>query len=175
MAAVIAIDNSAVTAMLEALQERVGNMSPILRTIAEDSMERTKQRFATSTAPDGARWAANTQATLVAYLGKRRGFSEKTGKINAKGQKLAIAKKPLIGESGDLSRQLVASADETSATMGSTMIYAAMQHFGGTKSQFPRLWGDIPARPFMPITANGELYLQEQEVILEMLQGYLQG
>ena len=32
------------------------------------------------------------------------------------------------------------------------MAYAAMQQFGGTKSQFPHLWGDIPARPFLGIS-----------------------
>lgn len=172
MAAVIAINNGAVTALLEALQERVGNMSPVLRAIGEDVMERSKQRFSTSTAPDGSPWAANTQATLIAYLGKRRGFSDKTSKINAKGQKLAIGKKPLIAQ-GTLADQLKTDPTDTSVIIGSTMGYAAMQQFGGTKSQFLHLWGDIPARPFLPITASGDLYPQEQELILDMLQNYL--
>lgn len=172
MATVIAINNSAVTAMLEALQERVGNMSPVLRAIGEDVMERSKQRFSTSTAPDGTPWAENTQATLIAYLNKRRGFSDKTGKVNAKGQKLAISKKPLIAH-GTLANQLKTEPTDTSVIIGSTMEYAAMQQFGGQKSQYPNLWGDIPARPFLPISADGELYPQEQEMILEMLQDYL--
>jgi phage gpG-like protein len=35
------------------------------------------------------------------------------------------------------------------------MPYAAMQNFGGTKAEFPHLWGDIPARAFFPDKARG--------------------
>lgn len=173
MPTVIAINNSAVNALLESLQQRTSNMSPVLMAIGENIMERTKQRFSSATAPDGTPWAANSQTTLMRYLNKRGGFTKKTGKISAKGQKLAMGKKPLMGESGDLARQFVVSADEQGVTVGSTMIYAAMQQFGGTKSQFPKLWGDIPARPFLPVMANGDLYPQEVAHIVDMLQDYL--
>lgn len=173
MPTVIAINSSAVNALLDTLQQRTNNMSPVLMTIGENIMERTKQRFSTATSPDGTPWAANSQTTLMRYLAMRGGFSKKTGKISAKGQKLAIGKKPLMGESGDLARQFVVNADEHGVTVGSTMIYAAMQQFGGKKSQFPNLWGDIPARPFLPVMSNGDLYPQEEEQIIDMIQNYL--
>lgn len=173
MATVIAIESSAVSALLETLQQRTSDLSPVLLVIGEDIMERTKQRFSSATAPDGTPWAANSQTTLMRYLGKRGGFSDKTGKISAKGQKLAIGKKPLLGESGDLARQFVVNANEQGVTVGSSMIYAAMQQYGGKKSQFPNLWGDIPARPFLPVTANGDLYPQEEAHIIDMLRDYL--
>jgi phage gpG-like protein len=31
-----------------------------------------------------------------------------------------------------------------------------MQQFGGTKNEFPFLWGDIPARPFLGISNDDE-------------------
>ncbi len=31
-----------------------------------------------------------------------------------------------------------------------------MQQFGGNKSKFPNLWGDIPARPFLGISDADE-------------------
>ncbi len=40
--------------------------------------------------------------------------------------------------------------------IGSSMNYAAMQQFGGNKSEFPFLWGDIPARPFLGISDEDE-------------------
>jgi phage gpG-like protein len=173
MPTVIAIDSSQVNALLEALEQRTSNLSPVLMAIGEDVMARTKQRFSTATAPDGTPWAANSQATLMRYLARRGGFSKKTGKVTAKGQKLAINKKPLMGESGDLARQFFVSSDERSVTVGSSMIYAAMQQYGGKKSQFPKLWGDIPARPFLPVRSNGDLYPQEEAHIVTMLQDYL--
>lgn len=173
MAITITIDNSAVLSLLARLQERTSNMSPVLSAVGEDILERTKQRFSTATAPDGTPWAPNSQITLIRYLEKRGGFAGKSGKINAKGQKLAINKKPLMGETGDLARQFFVQTSAQDVTIGSTMIYAAMQQFGGTRSKFPHLWGDIPARPFLPVTKTGDLYPQEQEQIVSMLQDYL--
>lgn len=179
MPTVIAINNIAVNALLERLQQRTSDLSPVLRAIGEDIMERTKQRFSTATAPDGTPWAANSQVTLMHYLNKSEKnspgkiFSAKTGKISAKGQKLAIGKKPLKGEGDDLARQFVVLPDEHGVTVGSSMLYAAMQQFGGKKSQFPNLWGDIPARPFLPVMSNGDLYPQEEAQIIDMIQDYL--
>ena len=34
-------------------------------------------------------------------------------------------------------------------TWGTNVVYARMMHYGGLKSVFPHLWGDIPARPFL--------------------------
>ena len=86
---------------------------------------------------------------------------------------LAMSKKPLIGHSGDLCRQFHVSTTPTSVTIGNSMVYAAIQQFGGTKVQFPRLWGNIPARPFLPVKQSGELYPADQAKILEMLRSYL--
>lgn len=175
MPTVIAINNSAVNALLESLQQRTSDLSPVLMAIGEDIMERTKQRFSTATAPDGTPWAANSQVTLMRYLAKRDGFSKKTGKINAKGRQLAVGKKPLTGESGDLARQIVNNSGRNGneIVVGSTQGYAAMQQYGGKKSQFPNLWGDIPARPFLPVMSNGDLYPQEEQYIIDMIQDYL--
>jgi phage gpG-like protein len=68
-----------------------------------------------------------------------------------------------------LANQFVVNAQENSLLVGSTMKYAAMQQFGGKKSQFPHLWGDIPARPFLPITPSGTLYPDEKDKILAAL------
>ncbi len=45
--------------------------------------------------------------------------------------------------------------------VGSTMEYAAMQQFGGRKSEFPHLWGDIPARPFLGLSAADKSAIDE--------------
>jgi phage gpG-like protein len=49
----------------------------------------------------------------------------------------------------------------------STMEYAAMQQFGGSKTEFPNLWGDIPARPFFGI-AN-----EDEDAILKIIRDHL--
>ena len=47
------------------------------------------------------------------------------------------------------------------------MEYAAMQQFGGIKSEFPHLWGDIPARPFLGVSES------DAEEILAIVHDYL--
>ncbi len=175
MSNAIDVNSAAVTAALNALGARIGDVSPVLMALGDDIVDRTKQRFASGTGPDGTPWLPNTQATLIAYIEKRGGFSDKTGKITKKDQALAMGKRPLQGESGDLERQFsTLVAGGTTLLLGSTMIYAAMQQFGGTKAQFPNLWGDIVARPFLPITPEGALYLDEESRIVDSLNRYIQ-
>lgn len=173
--AFIEIRHQALSDELTRLANQVAHAGQALAPIGEDIIERTKQRFASATGPDGSRWQPNTRATLMNYIQSRGGFSRKTGKILAKGRALAISKRPLQGQNGDLARQLFSDATDEELTFGSTMRYAAMQHFGGTKAQFPQLWGNIPARQFLPINAAGELYPAEADLIVEQLRQYLQG
>ncbi|WP_168798527.1 phage virion morphogenesis protein [Herbaspirillum sp. ST 5-3] len=172
---VIQVDNQEVKEALAKLRGRMEDMSPVLMAIGEDIIERIKMRFSSGVGPDGARWKPNAPSTLMRYIQSRGGFSKKTGKITSKGQQLAMGKRPLQGETGDLARQFSSVVvGGTSLLVSSTMIYAAMQHFGGTKAQFPNLWGDIPARPFFPITASGELYPNEAEAIVDRIRQYLE-
>lgn len=174
MSKAIEVRSTALSALLTALHDRVNDMAPLLMATGDDLIEGTKQRFASATGPDGSPWKANSQTTLEAYIMQRGGLSKKTGKITAKGQMLATSKRPLQGHSGDLARQF--SSQVTSGTtllVGSSMIYAAMQQYGGTKAQFPHLWGDIPARPFFPLRPDGSLYPQEEAKLVDRLRQYL--
>ncbi len=182
MSFTIEIDNAAVLEAFNRLIQAGTDMSPVLRAIGEDIATRAKARFETSTAPDGTPWAPNspvTYALMVDGFGKHRpGFSKsnfgKSGRVNARGGARLAGKKPLIGESRDLSRQIDYAVSGNSVTVFSTPLYAAMQQFGGTKAKFPHLLGDIPARPFLPVTANDELYPDEEREVLEVLRKALE-
>ena len=173
----IDVKDTGVRDALTSLSKKFGNMQPVMQAIGDDIMERAKLRFTTGTGPDGRRWAPNARSTIEAYIGSQRGFGKNRfdgGRgINKKGQGLAISKKPLIGESKDLSTEFHVHADANSVTVGNTMRYAAIQQFGGTKAQFKNLWGDIPARPYFPIRENGFLYSDEQDKIMASLNDYL--
>ncbi len=167
----IDIDDREVQAALDRLTRRATNLQPILQSIGEDLMERAKKRFASSTVPDGTRWKANARATLNAFI-RKKGGRGRNG-LNARGRAAEASKKPLIGHSGSLRQQFHVKASPTAVTVGNSMIYAAIQQFGGKKSAYPNLWGDIPARPFLPIQADGALYPAEKTLILAALNDYL--
>lgn len=74
----IETDNDRALAALKRLGEGLADPSPVLREIGEILLESTKQRFATSTAPDGTRWAPNAEYTFLQYLGRDDTYRDKT-------------------------------------------------------------------------------------------------
>lgn len=163
------VKDSGVHAALGALSAKVGNMQPILQTIGEDIKDRAEKRFKTSTGPDGQRWLPNARSTIEAYIRQQGGFGKKG--INAKGQTLAIGKLPLIGEGKSLMSQFHAHADAHSLTVSNSMVYAAIQQFGGQAGRGKQV--KIPARPYLPVGLDGSLYHQDQSEILDLLNRYL--
>lgn len=156
----IDVTDNGVQKALTRLANITQHLPTVLELIGEMLVDSTKQRFATSTGPDGQRWQSNRPVTILRYLGKYKGsFSKKTGKMTKSGAVSAAGKRPLIGETRDLSRQIFPKVEGSTLYIGSTMIYAAAQQFGMRKgaaganrrgSAIP--WGDIPARPFLGLS-----------------------
>lgn len=173
----VEIQNDAVREVLRKLAARVGNMNPVLEALGEGIVERSKRRFKTSTGPDGTAWKANAASTLAlvgARIGKFKSNVKKDGSLNARGARTLANKKPLIGESGDLRRQIVSIAIANALTIQATPKYAAIQQFGGKTGGGSWIPGKtIPARPFLPFKQDGTIYPQEQSAILMALNDYL--
>lgn len=175
----IEIDDRRVLDVLAELAARLDDLTPAMQTIGEYLVGSTKRRFAMSTGPDGVRWAPNSQVTYLRMIERAHGVTLKSGQINRKGAGMAMAKKPLIGETHRLSSEISAQAGRDSVAVGSPMVYAAVQQFGakmgafgrysqvsrwrkfekgdfrkyaGTVKGFPIPWGNIPARPFIGLS-----------------------
>lgn len=145
MSANIEVDDHEILAALTRIQERTDNLRPVLLEIGEVLTASTKHRFATITAPDGEMWQANSDVTL---LNKANG-------------------RPLTGETGLLMSTIDYQASDHAVEIGSPRDYAAMQQFGGTKAEFPHLWGDIPAREFLGLSEADKVE------ILDLAEDYL--
>lgn len=153
---------------LSALAQRMDDMRPAMQALGEDIMERTKQRFETSTGPDGRRWLPNAQATIEAFIASRNGFGKRG--ITKKGAALAMGKRPLI-DGGDLARQFHVAATGNSVTIGNSMVYAAIHQFGGQAGRGHKV--NIPARPFLPVTADGDITPAEQALVIQAINDFL--
>lgn len=70
----------------------------------------------------------------------------------------------LLQGSGDLLGSIQYLVNGKSVEVGSNLVYSAMQNFGGKKSEFPHLRGDIPARTFLGLSAENE---QDIETIVD--------
>src|SRR5574343_1143020 len=140
----ITVEYKQVLAAVPRLRLRTDDLGPALAKIGEQLVESTQDHFGSSTAPDGSRWAANSDVTISRYLGLA------TGK---KREKKAAGKKPLVA-GGTLRDNIKFSVNGNVLEVGATMEYAAMQQFGGKRADFSHLWGDIPARPFLGLSAS---------------------
>lgn len=127
----IEVDDHQILDALQQLQRLVGDLRPALAEMGGDLVESTKRRFETTSAPDGSEWALNSVLSTLLYKEGDR---------------------PLTGETGLLMNTIHYAASSDLLEVGSPQEYAAMQQFGGTKAEFPHLWGDIPARPFLGVS-----------------------
>ncbi len=146
------------------LAARCADLRPLMQEIGEALTETTKRRFQTSTAPKGIVWAPNAASTYQGYL-SAFASSFKDGKLTKAGVARAIAKKPLIGESGRLGREIIYRAYNNSVEVGSALPYAAIHQEGGQAGPGKKV--TIPARPYLGLSAD------DQEMIFESAAAYL--
>lgn len=143
MADPIEIDDEEILAALRRLQNHSSNLRPVLRKIGDNLKESTKRRFASKTAPDGHAWLSNAESTQWARK-----------KLPGGGYSIKGRDDPLIdgGTLGDTIAYQLFGHD--GVQIGSPMKQAAMMQFGGDKSEFHQLWGDIPARPYLGVSED---------------------
>jgi len=170
----ISVTDTGVHDTVARLIRRFDNPQPALRAIGELLVEFTKERFARSQDPYGRAWAPNAETTLRRALDRHPKNRTKSGDLYARGQRVLAGKKPLIGESKSLSTQIHYRVVPGAVEVRSSMVYAALHQFGGSKAKFPHLWGDIPARPFFPDAGRG-LPLELSERVRQVLSDALAG
>jgi phage virion morphogenesis protein len=190
----IQIHDQAVRAALGALQQRVQSMQPLLQALGDDITQRAKQRFNTETGPDGQRWKDNTPATKKAKGGKSILFDK--GELRRQivpqvaGNTLTVSSTPIYAAIQQFGATIHKQAGTTtvrhrtdakgellrSAIMnGKGLIFAKASHKRALERSFPTKAHTIiiPARPFMPVRADGSLYPQEQTELLALLNAFL--
>ena len=134
----VELNNDAVTGALTRLAAAMDDMTPIMQSIGELLLQSTQDRLKDGKSPDGTAFAPRSEATLANYARRNLRFGL-----------------PLY-QSGEMYNQMNAESGSDYVEIGTTVIQAAMMQFGGTKAQFPNLWGDIPARPFLGISQDDE-------------------
>lgn len=120
-------------ASLRRLIAGVEDQSEVMEEIGQWLMVSAKRNFEEGKGPDGTPWAKNSPVTLARKSDPR----------------------PLMAER-NLYDTISFDSGRDYAEVGSGKAYAGMMQFGGAKSAFPHLWGDIPARPFIGIGEDDE-------------------
>ena len=170
----LTVDDAQVKAALARLTQALGDLAPALRDVGESLLRATDQRYRAERGPDGTPWPQLSDITLLRRLLERSTYSKarderttvaRTGtlsarktatggrRLTAKGQKILAAAK-ILRDSGALQDTIryQLTADGHGVAVGTNRVYGAMQQFGGTRAQWPHLWGDIPPRPFLGVS-----------------------
>lgn len=155
-----------ISVALDRLSAALDDMTPLFQEIGEILLTSTKDRFKKGEAPDGSKWAPKSPATLAAYAARKD----------------PIDIRPLFGPTRRLSSEISVRSWATGAEIGSSLVYAAVQQFGAAKGSMgarmgrtrpsekrPKSqdyfmtipWDDIPARPFLGISAQDQTYVLE--------------
>lgn len=161
------------TAIIDALTRLHAGLGPQgmgapLKEIGGVLAESTRQRFVTSTAPDGSRWAPNAQATYLGGLGS--GHSGKDGRINARGTAMVMNKRPLVDTGALAEREITYQLlPNNSGVVIGTNRFAGEWDGGANVHQFGSQDGRIPARPFLGLSG------EDEQQVLGILETYLLG
>jgi phage gpG-like protein len=149
------ISNAAeVKAAFEALQAKLAYLTPVFQDIGEAMLNSTRKRFEDSVAPDGTKWQALSEATLIGRARRASGGHLTDRRFNQQRlwtKKAAMAyayAKPLI-DVGRLMGTLNYQAKPHEVRIGTPLIYGATHQFGDPQRH-------IPARPFLGLSTSDE-------------------
>ena len=102
MSFTIEVNNKNVLDALNRLLQSSSDLSPLMHTIGDEVTRRAKDRFETSTAPDGTPWAPNRASTLNKLLYKNKknfttkGWGVSTGRKGADRKEAAYLRWVLV-------------------------------------------------------------------------------
>ena len=134
--------------VLDALQElsrRVSDISEPLNEIGIEFAERIRGQFGSGQSPYGDKWAKLSEVTQAKNKGRRRGGQPllDTGRLRA-----SITSRMIDGGNA-------VSIGATNVQYANTQQFGARQgQYGRTRRNGPIPWGNVPARPYMPIVGN---------------------
>ena len=177
----IEIDTDPFSQTLSRLMQAVADAGPVMGQIAHIMWDAVEENFKQEGRPH---WIGLAPSTLQARVGtelRKSGGIYKSGAWSLKlGQRAAQSGK-ILQRSGRLAASITPSSDGSSATVGTNVVYAAIQQFGGTTRPHviePRFkkalafggifarrvnhpGSKIPARPYLSLTDHDGTMIEE--------------
>ena len=152
------IESAQALAALDRAERAATHLGPLMEAIAAELEDQAEANLAAEGRP---KWKKLSDTTTE--------LRKKQGKWPGR----------MLQVSGALARAIIGEADGDTAVIGvgHDVPYAAMQQFGGKKADFPKLWGDIPARPYLPFTLDdagaAQLQPQAEKAILALADAHM--
>ena len=154
----INLDTSELERVLHNAANHLTHTAPLMEDISRALLSETMMNFQFGGRPA---WAGLSPLTIA----RRRGGAG-----------------AILQDSGNLRDTITISHTDDTASVGSNLKKAPTLQFGAKQGEFgrsdrntPLPWGDIPARPFIPMDKNGDISHDGFLVVREVVNGYLAG
>ena len=153
----INLDTSELERVLHNAANHLTHTAPLMEDISRALLSETMMNFQLGGRPA---WAGLSPLTIA----RRRGGAG-----------------AILQDTGELKRSIKATHSNDTATIGTNLVYAPTHQFGAKMGQYghtaksPIPWGNIPARPFIPIDKNGDISHDGFLAVREVVNGYLAG
>jgi phage virion morphogenesis protein len=139
---------------LNQIENAISDLKPLMQSIAAELASQTEENFEHEGRPE---WPELSDVTTE----KRAKHGHWPGQI-------------LQVSAAGLAASITTHATDSSAMVGSNKPYAAMMQFGGEQAEFPQLWNDIPARPYLPMDGQGHLQPNAEIPIIKLIIDHLE-
>jgi phage virion morphogenesis protein len=154
----IDVTDGQIQAALTQTASQLTDLTPIMASIGEYMVGRTRERFDTSTAPNGQKWAPLAQATIDAKRRRQKGGASRTGRSIAR----TNANPEDILKDTFLLRDTIAyQPTASSVAIGTPQKYGIHHQYGAPRR-------NIPARPFLGV--NQEDLREVEAIVVDALQ-----
>lgn len=165
----IDIKDDSLRKALDGLKSKISDMRPIMRHFAAILENETERNFENNGRP---KWPSLSRSTLEKrVLKSAKGKFRKDGRIG-KSTANAVSSIKILQDTGQLAGSITSNFSNTFAIVGTGKDnYAAIHQFGGKAGRGKKV--TIPARPYLPILANGSLQPAAQKSILDAALDYL--
>lgn len=151
---------------LNLLTQRLRYPASAMRKIAQTLETITDQNFAAQGRP---RWKPLAASTIRARLGGKKAYTKK-GTLKKSAQAYQSSMKTLQ-VTGHLAASIHSASGQDWALIGAGMPYARIHQLGGRAGRGRKV--TIPARPYLPFTADKKLQPEAEKAILETLVRHL--
>ncbi|MGO1000845.1 phage virion morphogenesis protein [Lysobacter sp. CA196] len=161
------IDDGRVIQALDRLERAGLDRTPAMRKIAGTLAAETEKNFEAQGRPD---WTPLAEVTL-----QRRADRINSGldgkRKRRKPIEAAAGNFTLLQDSGQLAASVTTDFDAHTAVIGSNKVYAAIQQLGGKAGRGRKV--ELPARPYLPLQADGTLQPETERAVLDTLLRHL--
>lgn len=150
----ITIDDRQVRQAMTQLRRAGGDLAPAMRKIAAALALITDDNFEAEGQP---RWTPLADTTIALRTNAAKGKSEGGFRI--------------LQDKGQLASSVTTDYSSSHAVIGSNLAYARIQQLGGMAGRGQKV--EIPARPYLPVDADGQLQPEASEEVLDTVMRHL--